>query len=475
MTIPRVLPAVLGVISILPTAGVLAIHSILARSREDRAPAVRTTAIIAAILEAAVLVAVTGITCTHIGPWSGHLRVRARILFGTGLFLCTVAATLSVATLICLSRVRHDASSTILGTNVMSFLVGASVVLGLAFATQLVFLVFHFVNNRVRGPKIQVSQHTEQTGTRSPPRVKSIAYEAISEKARGMASFESRTPPGSSSGETLSSIRSSLSNVVRPISSKTRLLSQRASRRPTSLDLPTFRESQPSITEEGFDSWDTSAVDPQNRQTVLESSSPPGGRFLETIQASPAPSRSPSPGAPLDLLEPPKTTRRRSRSYSPAPSRVSQAERAAFTEHSTQSETHIHPLFRSDSPNPPPIATPGTVVVAAPNGGQILSDRQSIRSIRSLQRMRSGSLPKIPSPLQGSCESFHPRAEGGSPEIREEVEEEDESITPRATTPAVETERKMTPPIPDWILSAGSRSSLTTYNSRKVSGGVREE
>ena len=29
-------------------------------------------------------------------------------------------------------------------------------------------------------------------------------------------------------------------------------------------------------------------------------------------------------------------------------------------------------------------------------------------------------------------------------------------------------ERKMTPPIPEWILSAGSRTSLSGYNSRKL-------
>jgi hypothetical protein len=28
-------------------------------------------------------------------------------------------------------------------------------------------------------------------------------------------------------------------------------------------------------------------------------------------------------------------------------------------------------------------------------------------------------------------------------------------------------ERTLTPPIPDWILSAGSRSSMSGYNSRK--------
>ncbi|KAK3990201.1 hypothetical protein QBC44DRAFT_72942 [Cladorrhinum sp. PSN332] len=471
MAVPRMLPAALGGIAVPPTVAVVAIHIVLAQSREDRASPLKATAIVAAIFEGAVLLTISILTYSHLGLWTNRIRRFNGIWFGAGLLLCTVAAAMSVASLICLSKVTDDHFSTVLGEKAVDFLVGSSVALGIAFASQLVFLVAHFVIGRVQGPKIQVSVHQDQRRTRSPPRVKSIAYHetsasSVSAMARGQ-SFEFKTPPGSSAGrstaETMSSFRSSLSNVVRPISSKTRLLSQRTSRRPPSLDLPSYHESSRS-TEDGFDSWDTSAVDPQNRQTVLESSSPPAmGRFLETIPASPTTSRSPSPGRTLDLLEPPQRAKRRSRSYSPAPRRVSQAQRAAFTQHSTQSESHIHPLFRSDSPSPPSITTPGTVVVAAPLGGQVLSDRQSIKSLR---RLRSGSLPNAPSPLsrQGSFDSFHRKRESNSPEIREE----DESMAAEgASTSVVGAERKMTPPIPDWILSAGSRTSLATYNSRK--------
>ncbi|KAK4165377.1 hypothetical protein QBC43DRAFT_208541 [Cladorrhinum sp. PSN259] len=471
MAIPRILPAVLGGIAVPPTVAVVAIHIILARSREDRASSVKATAIVAAIFEGAILLTISTLTYSHLGLWTNTIRRFNGIWFGAGLVLCAVAAALSVASLICLSKVTDDRYSTVLGEKAMDFLVGSSVALGVAFASQLVFLVAHFVIGRMAAPKIHVSQYQDQRRTRSPPRIKSIAYHetttsSVSAKAR-VQSFEFRTPPGSSGGrstaDTMSSIRASLSNVVRPVTSKTRLLSHRTSRRPPSLDLSSYHESSRS-TEDGFDSWDTSAVDPQNRQTVLESSSPPPmGRFLETIPASPTTSRDPSPARTLDFLEPPARAKRRSRSYSPAPRRVSQAQRAAFTQHSTQSESHIHPLFRSDSPSLPSITTPGTVVVAAPLGGQVLSDRASIRSLR---RLRSGSLPNAPSPLsrQGSFDSLHRKRESNSPEIPEE----DESMTlEESATPVVGAERKMTPPIPDWILSAGSRTSLATYNSRK--------
>jgi hypothetical protein len=287
--------------------------------------------------------------------------------------------------------------------------------------------------------------------------------------------MESRSPPGSSGGrsvsDTMGSIRSSLSNVVHPISSKTRLLpgSQRSSGRLTgSLDSLHLNEKQPSAVEDGFDSWDTSAVDPQNRQTVLQTSPTPQGRFLETIPASPTTSRSPSPGTPLDLEPPPPRTRRRSRSYSPGPPQPGPAQqRGRLTQQPNHSESHIHPLFRSDSPTPPPTATPGTIVTAAPYGGQVLSDKASIRT---LTRMRSGSLPTVPSPLsqQGSFDSFPRRPGSSSPELREEEEDE-------LQVPADGTERKMTPPIPEWILSAGARTSFTGYTSRKIRTSHGEE
>jgi hypothetical protein len=96
--------------------------------------------------------------------------------------------------------------------------------------------------------------------------------------------------------------------------------------------------------------------------------------------------------------------------------------------------------------------------------------------MQSVRRLRSESLPGVPSPLRSSAsvESFlHRREESGStrPEIMEEVEEA--SIMPVDEVPAAEEEggRKMTPPIPDWILTAGLRLSLAAYNTRKSSRG----
>lgn len=102
--------------------------------------------------------------------------------------------------------------------------------------------------------------------------------------------------------------------------------------------------------------------------------------------------------------------------------------------------------------------------------------------------MRSGSLPAVPSPLsrQGSFDDFGVRrgmalaerphtGTGGGPELREEdgddvdaAQDDEEDEADRRSRADSNTERKMTPPIPEWILSAGARTSLSGYQSRKV-------
>jgi hypothetical protein len=286
--------------------------------------------------------------------------------------------------------------------------------------------------------------------------------------------LELRTPPSSSGrsragSDNMSSLRSSLSQVVRPITSKTRLIQtgHKSPHRPTSIS----SSHRATSIEDGFDSWDTSTVDAQSRHAV-ESASPVGPqRLLETIPASPTGSRSPSPGFPLDLAPP--RTRVRSRSYSPVTSpTTSPKDREHFHRSQTASptesmhEAHIHPLFRTDSPTPPPSATPSTIITAAPNAGQLISDRQSIRSIH---RMRSGSLPS--SPL-GHPLGHSPSLDG----IRRAMEKEELDRLLQAGG-----ERTLTPPIPDFVLNGGPRNSFTGYSFRKTSlvgmnkmGEVRE-
>ncbi|KAK8048430.1 hypothetical protein PG994_010160 [Apiospora phragmitis] len=446
MKVPRKLPAALGVSAILGTAATLFMN--IANADNDRTtPAVRIAASVASAGEGLIfLMLIPLFYKTLRQSWAADSNRPSLLGLILRLILIKTATGASIAVLVILGT---DSDKTnILGGPETSFLTGGSVVLAYAFATQVMYVVVHHINGHLRDSETN-STHTTEGGSLSlSKRVKAVPYSQTVPRTavtKERLSVEYQSPPGSSGGkstaETMSSFRSSFSQAVRPISSKTRLLSSsgRAGRRPPSLDSLAYRSS---IAEEGygFDSWDTSAVDPQDRQTVADTS-PPLPRFLETIPASPTTSRSPSPGTPLDLeLEPPKPVARRSRSYSPMARR-----QPTLTTHASTSELHIHPLFRTDSPEPPR-ATPGTSIHAAEDAGKVIKES-------SLDRMRSGSLPSAGS-VQRSL----------APSIAS-------SLTPsteRLELPAADSERKMTPPLPEWILNAGSRTSLTEYEGRKL-------
>ncbi|KAI1364719.1 hypothetical protein F5Y08DRAFT_201142 [Xylaria arbuscula] len=447
-------PAIIGLVAVLATATILALEVVITCGIWSATSPARIVAVIAFIAETIVL----GLLFLKLVKYFRGLNYRPRDLWGVWFALDLVASVLASVvsvTLLILVAKAQDLPKTITNVPLANVVTGSSIALGFSFISQLLFIVVYFVMNRLPESEQALSLHTNEEGRISPQlpmRVKTVPYErtkpAISQtrlNERGSSDYTSR--PGTSSGrsaaETITSFSGSLSGVVRPIGSRTRLLSNgsRTGRRPDSLDSNTFRD-RISVVEDGFDSWDTSTVDPHNRQMVLETSSPIRARFLETIPASPTGSRSPSPGFPLDL-EPPKRGRRE-RSYSPVPRPP--PDRSATP---SESQLHIHPLFRSDSPGPPPAVTPGTVVVAAPNAGQFITGR-------SVTRMRSGSLPVSPvSPLSrnASNESFRKTAGINGDRLQpENVGGE---------------ERKMTPPIPDWVLNAGSKSSLSEYQVKR--------
>jgi hypothetical protein len=444
----RVLLTGVGIAAVLATTAIFTLDVANAQTVRG-ASAVQTTAAVASVFEGVVLVMLFGLLLMSIirSTHRSSKKLNA-VWFPISLVVVALATTASIVVLVMLGKETDNTD--ILGGAETRFLVGTAVALGFAFATQLVFVVVYFVATRMVAADRGDSLHTDDGGHfSSQMRVKAIPYSqttaSIKEpKERQSMTDNQSSPPGSSGGrsaaETISSIRTSLSQKVRPVNSKTRLLSNgsRTGKRPASLESNTNGD-------EGFDSWDTSAVDPQNRQ-ALDTSSPSPPRFpLETIPASPTTSRSASPGFPLDL-EPPQRTRRRSRSYSPLPKPP-----PVLTTRASASELHIHPLFRADSPTPPPAATPGTSIIAAPDAARAIS-------IRSLSRVRSGSLPGQTSPLsrQGSYESF--KTKSPSPTS--------DRLSPFPAD--IEEERKMTPPLPDWVLNAGSRTSLTEYHSRKL-------
>ncbi|ESZ97992.1 hypothetical protein SBOR_1605 [Sclerotinia borealis F-4128] len=391
-----------------------------------------------------------------------HGTGRLRIYLFAG--LTSVFTVLSaIATALSLCFMRQDLSLLpikILSSPATSMTMGGFVIWAISLASQAVFLICLVVFQRKDfhqqiQPYITESEPhaSSEMQERSQPHSvhEGYGYErngSIESKTQWSTGGRSRS--GSDPKGSIGSFRSTVSHVVRPITSKTRLIHSNSqlsnSFRPPSID-SIQREMIVSI-EDDFDSWNTSGVDAQSRQ-VIESASPSLPRFLETIPASPTGSRSPSPEFPLDL-EPPRPTR--SRSYSPAASirserSIYRARVAAMGTESTNEE-NIHPLFRSDSPGPAPYTTAETIITAAPGAGSItLSD---VRSIRSIKRLRSESLPPL---------MHNPSLDS----LRRAIEQEDMENAEEA-----ESERSLTPPIPEWILGAGPRSSMSEYNRKKA-------
>ncbi|CAI6328390.1 unnamed protein product [Periconia digitata] len=248
------------------------------------------------------------------------------------------------------------------------------------------------------------------------------------------------------SSQSLQSWRESLHHVVRPATSRSRLLNKRSTRSVYS-DIQSFD----SASQDGFDRWE---ADPQivlqltaaSAQLVAAAQQTPAaptkGTALEAIpQSRPAsPARAldgPFPASDEedgDLPLPPKMMLDPCRPPSPV----------------IGHESHIHPLFRSESPVPPPAATPGTSIIASP-----LSDQAIACPARPYSRMRSTSnLSRTASPSRiGYARSFT----------------SDRGLSPRpsrsrSTSPP---SRGMTPPIPDFVLNSSPRSS-TSQSLRKV-------
>ncbi|MCJ1373560.1 hypothetical protein MMC20_004788 [Loxospora ochrophaea] len=263
------------------------------------------------------------------------------------------------------------------------------------------------------------------------------------------------SPTSTLVSDTASSLRSSLSIAIRPSNSRTKLVSRQksfprdSSSQHSSFD--TSARSRPSQDSYGFDTWDTSSVPEQLRETILRSSPVTREPNLSPIPGSRSPSPAKALEGPFFFPSPSPPASPAKKSPGPNFSRPSSARQRSFSNEDYFSrrrsrsapgnEDHIHPLFRTNSPSPAPGATPGTIVTAAPIAGHMINER-------TLRRMRSGSLPSSPSPLgMKRAESLGPANGTGR----------------RPSPPSRET----TPPIPDFVLGAGTRTSWVVYGKRK--------
>lgn len=214
-----------------------------------------------------------------------------------------------------------------------------------------------------------------------------------------------------------SPLQDSTGFILRPMTSKTRLLlGQSFASRDSKSIHSSDQVSEPWRSKDGFETWDTSAVEDSYDNHF---SSKPKVTRLETIPGS----RPVSPAHPLngpfrdDRLEPEQMPLPESPLQSPAACASPASEtgsirsfhRPSVRRPDANNQAHIHPLFRTESPTPPPLTSPATVITASPWAGQVVSPDMALgsRVLHSAQSSRPAS-PIVMSPRSraGSMRSF---------------------------------------------------------------------
>ncbi|CAO2648538.1 Nn.00g078050.m01.CDS01 [Neocucurbitaria sp. VM-36] len=369
------------------------------------------------------------------GRFLERLAQAKTILKSLSILLSAIALVVSLV-LIILIKARWDQvtaiSSKALVSNWSGLVAGQIALWAVSCVGQIVLYSTPFWHRKapkvlavtVSGPRDSVMSEMRSSPPRNLYLMESTQPTSPLAAALPSPTFSSR------SSHSLQSFRESLRHVVHPVTSRTTLISRPSFNR-DSRSLYSDSQSADNVSHsDGFDSWDT-------RDAIVQTA-PSKGTTLDPIPGS----RPNSPARALDgpflselpeeddeeLAPPPKLMPDTSRPPSPV-----------------VSEAHIHPLFRTESPTPPP-ATPGTSIIASPLANQAIAC-----PARPFNRMRSNSHQTMsPSPLVSSGSFVHDRPR--SPR----------SLSRSPTPPS----REMTPPIPDFVLNSSPRSSMS--GSRRV-------
>ncbi|KAM3513891.1 hypothetical protein MY11210_002428 [Beauveria gryllotalpidicola] len=425
----RIALAILAGLAICTTAGATACLAMLA-SNVSTLPTIRATAIAGAALQGTLLIVLSWLVSAHALV---KIRDLSRPYTGVALGLAVLASLISLITAaLTLARIRASSSrADQVWSNRSSNFIIVSVMLALAVTSQIAFMAIHFAQSHQTKSRARQFFAVREVSPWSPTAyVKSIRYSQTlprtSDSEESKESFALKDTPPSLRNKFVqaSPLHLAFPPAVRHTCSRTRLLHAKDSMHSIVTDIGTH----PNATQESFDTWDTSSVDVRNRQAVMEVCISPISRTytLETIPGSPRGSISPEN---ILYSASPRPVPKRSRSHGPATGRP------VLREPASSNELHIHPLFRSDSPSTPPILSPGTSVTVAPDASQFMFQHDSMRHI---PRVRSGSLPAMSrSPFAQQADAD---MDGGERMLsKEEVRQQ---------------ERKMTPPVPEWVLNS---------------------
>jgi hypothetical protein len=412
----------LGVILLLPTMTLLAFDiSLVTRKLPE---SLWPVSLASTVFTAVVLVALGALVLVNSLGLLDRVTTRTRrILLACVACICLGEAAASVALAKSASQIS-DRGQEIIFDKIANnaFVILYSVLLGASFLSQVGLLgLLHIPRLLLRKESMPSVESSSTDSEVQPPvkpawRVKAVPYASTRPSmadTRGVTSFDSTLASMrrcTSPSPTVESTRSSFSHTTRRPSSKRQLLSLRELQHP--LDCEPVQESTDAYVE-------TSQPMDEPPRWFQNLEAP---RSLETIPASPVVGETDF-GMKLADLSPPPSARQRSRSFSPMGTRLPPPIPDADSPRGSIDEAHIHPLFRSDSPTPPPVATPGTMVVASPDAGRVIHHHPSNQSLRRL-RSRSQLAQSSPLSRSSSSETFgagKPREACGS--IREEAEE----------------------------------------------------
>lgn len=456
----------LGGLAVASMVAAIAFNVIFAFSLSNAKPAIQLLAFVAFAINLLVVATLIFLTTYYVGKLRlDPIGLRRRLCWrfvAMGIIVTVLSLPLSLITLISLTRALKHLPDRIVHQPIRIMLVAWSALFGASVLLRAAFFAFTVV-------------WTKQCLQTQPPDEQSLdlnfgvgstdMVEGRPDTRRTTLSFLSQdntlaTPPRTpTTPRPKSSLRSSSSTKVGPGSSRSKLIHDSAN---SSFDGFPAGEAWP--LDNGFDRWDTSSVHQEVRAT-LQSSSPVTRSGLETIPGS-------RPESPINALDGPflpssphATTSDAATAVDWVPSSSSKVSLSSLpssppnfsrpgSSHRNKAAFHphveelVHPLFRANSPNPAPVAAPGTMIIASPMAGQAITPQM-------LNRMRSSTFPQRsgmerPASIATSADG----SASGSP-------------GPGSPGPSIVEEDGLPPILPGFVLSAGQRSSLLGYGRRK--------
>jgi hypothetical protein len=456
----------LGGLAAASTAAAVSLNVIFAFSLSNANPAIQLLAFVAFAINLLVIATLIFLTTYYVGQLRlDPIGLRRRLCWrfvAMGIIVTILSVPLSLVTLISLMRALRQLPHRIGHEPVRTMLIAWFALFGVSVLLRAAFLAFMVVWTKQSFP----TQSADAQSLDLDFGVGAADMVEARPDTRGTTrSFWSQdntlaTPPRTpTTPRPKSSLRSSSSTKVGPGSSRSKLIQDSAK---SSFDGFPAGEALPLAN--GFDRWDTSSVH-QEVRAALQSSSPVTRSGLETIPGSRPESPSnaldgpflpssphaatsdaatavdwvPSSSGKAGLSSPPSSPPNFSRPGS------SHRNKAVF--HSRVDEL-VHPLFRTNGPNPVPMAAPGTTITASPIAGQAITPQM-------LNRMRSGTCTQ-------SSATERPASNATSA---------DQSVSgglgPGSPGPSIVEEDDLPPILPGFVLSAGQRSSLLGYGRRK--------